>query len=138
MRNAEIILNLWFVQDEDGVVYSLRARAYLGQGSDEEKLNFLKNFATVDHLVASVFPIPKAFHVRFGDTAAAQSVAYRPALAALASPIAIFEEAIKALNDDLPAQTDLQIPAEPLVCLTNLIGDEDGNIRPVIDATRRF
>ena len=126
------------MQDEDGIIYSLRARAYVGQGSDDEKLDFLKNCAIVDYLIARVFPIPGAFHVQFGRSGETQAVAYRPALAALPSPIAIFEEAIKALNYDLPAQTDLQIPACPLVCMTNLIGDETGNIRPVIGATRRF
>jgi hypothetical protein len=126
------------VQDEDGIIYSLRATAYVGQGSDDEKLDFLKNCATVDYLVTPVFPIPGAFHIRVGGTGQSQPVAYRPALAAPASPIAVFEEAVKALNDDLPAQTDLQIPACPLVYMTNLIGDERGNIRPVIDTARRF
>ena len=138
MKNPEIILNLWLVQDEDGIVYSLRARAYLGQGSDDKKLDLLKNFATVDYLLARVFPIPKAFYVRLGDKATELSVAYRPALDAFASPLAIFEEAIKTLNYDLPAQTNLQFPADPLVCITTLIGDENGNIRPIINSTRRL
>lgn len=90
MTSPEIILNLWFVQDEDGIIYSLRARAYVGQGSDDQKLDFLRSCATVDYLIARVFPIPSAFHFRFGHTGEAQPVAYRPALAGFASPIAIF------------------------------------------------
>ena len=138
MRNPEIILNLWFVQDEEDIIYSLRARAYVGQGSDEEKLDLLKTFASVDYLVAQAFSVPKAFHVRMGATGATQAVAYRSALADLDSPIAIFEEAIKMLDDSIPSQTDLQISAEPLVCITSLIGDEDGNLQPVIRGSRRL
>jgi hypothetical protein len=42
------------------------------------------------------------------------------------APLEIFEAAIKSLNDDIPAQTKLEIPRAPLVCITTLIGDEGG------------
>lgn len=32
MENAELILNLWYIYDDTGVVYSLRARCYFGSG----------------------------------------------------------------------------------------------------------
>ena len=137
MTNPEIILNLWFVQDEEGIVYSLRARAYIGQGSDDEKLELLQRFAAVDYLIARPFPIPAAFHIRVGESGPTQAVAYRRALDGLA-PLAIFEDAISALNADLPAQTLLEIPAHPLVCLTTVVGDDDGSMRVVIGAKKRF
>jgi len=55
----EIILNLWFVRDHRGLLYSLRARCYVATGSDEEKLAFLRGFATQDYLIAQEFPLPE-------------------------------------------------------------------------------
>ncbi len=46
----EIILNLWYVRDDEGIIYSLRARPYVIYGSDENKTSFLKSFADQDHL----------------------------------------------------------------------------------------
>lgn len=138
MNNPEIILNLWYVLDDDGIIYSLRARAYVGQGSDDEKLELRRRFATIDYLVARPFPVPEAFHVTFGESGTKMTVAYRPALNALGNPIAIFEEAIKILESDLPAQTKLEISARPLVCITTLVGDDDGNMRAVIAGSKRF
>lgn len=58
----EIILNLWYVHDEAGIIYSLRARAYVGFGSDKEKLALLQSHALVDYLIATPFPVPGRFH----------------------------------------------------------------------------
>lgn len=138
MSNPEIILNLWYVQDGDGVIYSLRARAYVGHGSDDEKLEQLQKYATVDYLIARPFPIPEAFHVRLAGSGAKQPVAFRRALDVLSTPLAIFEEAIRTLNADLPAQTKLEIPPQPLVCVTTLLGEDDGNMQVVISAKKRF
>jgi hypothetical protein len=138
MINPEIILNLWYVQDDTEIIYSLRARAYVGQGTDDEKLEFLQHFATVDYLIARPFPIPEAFHIRLAESGTKQAVAYRRALDILGDPLAIFEEAIRTLNADLPAQTNLEIPLQPLVCLTTLIGDDDRNIQVVISGKKRF
>lgn len=38
MDNREIILNIWYVTDEEGIIYSLRAKAYISEGTDEEKI----------------------------------------------------------------------------------------------------
>ncbi len=38
MGTREVILNLWYVRDEEGIIYSLRAKAYVADGSDEEKI----------------------------------------------------------------------------------------------------
>ena len=138
MINPEIILNLWYVQDDIGIVYSLRARAYVGQGSDDDKLELLQRFATVDYLIARSFPVPETFHIRLAESGTKQAVAYRRALDILGDPLAIFEEAIRTLNADLPAQTNLEIPPQSLVCLTTLLGDDDGNIQAVISAKKRF
>jgi hypothetical protein len=52
----------------------------------------------------------------------------------LINTIDLFYEAIDSLQRDLPSQTPLDIPAKPLVCITQLMGD-DGNIRPFFNET---
>jgi len=41
LENREVIVNLWYVRDEEGVIYSLRVKAYVGAGSDAEKLKLV-------------------------------------------------------------------------------------------------
>ncbi len=127
MDNTEIILNLWYVCDEWGFIYSLRARAYIGTGSYAEKLAFLQKFASVDYLIARIFSIPVRFRID------GQPLYHKDALSLLNSPIELFEEALKAIQSDLPIQTRLDIPQKPLICLTPLLGDDNGYIVPKID-----
>jgi hypothetical protein len=140
MNNAEIILNLWYVQDADGFIYSLRTRAYIGTGTDEEKLVLLQAFATTDYLIGAAFPVPDRFHIRssgpLGEVPV--PVCHRSVLEVLDSPIGVFEDAIRSLNAALPSQTKLTIGNSPLVCITSLVGDEHGTIRPVIAGIQRF
>jgi hypothetical protein len=132
MENPEITLNLWYVRDEEGYIYSLRARAYIGIGNEEEKLNALWKWALHDYLIARVFPIPEQFHIE------GNPIFHVGALDFLDSPLALFEEAIKTLQAELPSQTSLNIPASPLICVTPLFGDDDGNIYPKINKTSRI
>jgi hypothetical protein len=136
--NPEIILNLWYVQDPDGLIYSLRARAYVGIGSDDDKIELLRRFALVDYLIARPFSVPEVFHIVLGDSGRKMPAAYRHAHDLSNGPLDIFEGAIKELNNDLPAQTMLEIPRSPLVCITTLIGNDAGTIRPIIEGTRRL
>lgn len=138
LTNPEIVINLWYVQDREGMIYSLRARAYVGIGSDDDKLELLRRFAPIDYLIARSFPIPEAFHVHFAESGIRMPVAYRKALDLLNGPLDIFEHTIRALNDDIPAQTKLEIPRSPLVCITTLLGEDAESIRPVIEGTRRL
>jgi hypothetical protein len=39
MGEPEIIFNLWYVFDDTGMIYSLRTRAYVQNGSDEVYLS---------------------------------------------------------------------------------------------------
>lgn len=58
MNDREVVLNLWYVRDEEGVIYSLRVKAYVIEGTDEEKLTFLQERAKLDYLIAEPFEIP--------------------------------------------------------------------------------
>lgn len=138
--NPEIIFNFWYVHDEEGYIYSLRARAYVGLGSDEEKLALLKETSRMDYLIAKPYPIPKQFHMGIveGSTRQEMAVFHANFLHTLDSPIALFEEAIKDIEDGLPAQTNLKVSATPLTCLTPLLGTDDGKIVPVFKGSQRY
>ncbi len=111
-----------------GIIYSLRARAYIGEGNDKEKLEELRKHASVDYLIAKAFPIPTKFHTN------GQPIFLAAALPAI-NRVELFEEAINFLQSELPAQTKLDIPTMPLTCFTWLIADDDGNIKPQINET---
>jgi hypothetical protein len=131
MEKPEIILNLWYVCDKAGVIYSLRARAYLGTGTDEEKLAFLKQFAGTDYLIARTFPIPADFYVD------GKEVTHKAALEFPGASMALFAQAFETLQNELPSPTPYEIPEQPLVCLTPLVMDDKGDLRPQI-AEQKF
>ena len=138
MNDQEIIFNLWYVLDDMGLVYSLRARAYVRTGSDSEKLKFLQQFAIVDYLIARPFPVPSRLSSEFLDEEGGQKLPVFPMtiLETQGGPLSIgdlFREVFESVADDFPAQTQLTIPEAPLFCITPLIADDAGNIYPKID-----
>jgi hypothetical protein len=136
----EIILNLWYVHDDEGVIYSLRARAYVAMGSDEEKLHLLQRHATLDYLIATPFPVPERFHTTFIelDGNKKMPVALRSAIEATVGLQNIFEDVFVAMEKALPAQTKLSIGTDPLVCITPVLGNDDGALRVNIGGEKRF
>jgi hypothetical protein len=139
----EIILNLWYVFDDTGMIYSLRARPYIQSGSDEEKLAFLQRSARTDYLIARPFPIPERFHstITEGKVRKKMPVMLVQALEIHGGPVTaadLFDEAFREIEKDLPAQTTLSIPEEPLICMTGLYADDHGDIRPQIGGQMRF
>jgi hypothetical protein len=126
MDQPEIILNLWYVCDQQGVISSLRARAYLGTGSDAEKRAFLQQFAATDYLIARSFPVPVTFQMDGEDGTHLSALEHHGA------SIALFAEALETLQSELPSQTPLEIPDQPLACLTPLLRGSDGNLQPVL------
>ncbi len=93
MDTQEVIVNLWYVMDEQGVIYSLRAKAYVVSGSDDSKLQFLRDRANTDYLIAQPFTIPERFHVQIGEgrQAKVMPVAHVSMLDTLDSPIALLK-----------------------------------------------
>lgn len=139
-ENLEVIVNLWYVMDEDGIVYSLRAKLYVELGDDEEKLAFLKQRANLDYLIAEPFEIPERFHVQVDvdDPSKTMPVSHIAAIQTLSSPIELFEDALQVVEDRFPAQSGLEIPQDPLVCTTPLMQNEDGVIDPRIEGEFRY
>ena len=73
----------------------MRAKAYVASGSDEEKLKFLQERASLDYLIAEPFEIPARFHVTVGAGSGGKRmpVGHVSMLQSLDSPIALFEDA---------------------------------------------
>lgn len=140
MGKPEVILNLWYIHDSDGLIFSLRVRAYVGIGTDEEKVALLQRFAERDYLIARPFPIPQRFYLEVGKGKHVQRlpVAHTMMLQELGSPISLFEDAIEQVQAGLPAQSDLFVPPDPITCVTPLLGDESGRIAPVYSKRTRF
>ena len=133
MNNPEIILNLWYLGDDLGMIYSLRARTYVGIGSNEEKLAFLRSRASIDYLVAQPFSIPPRFHIALVDGSVKKKVAATSVSSVdlMGGLIVLFEDAIRELEDALPAQTTLSIPQSSLFCMTPLMADSEDRLHPV-------
>lgn len=136
MENPEIILNLWYVYDNLGMIYSLRARCYVATGTDEEKLAFLHSFAHRDYLIARPFPIPKRLHttlVSEGGEKRISAISKQDA-DSLGETGVLFEEVFVEMEKQLPAQTKLSIGRNPLTCITPLLGDDYGGVQPEYSA----
>ena len=140
MSGQEIILNLWFVIDDEGLIYSLRARCYVHCGTDEEKLAFLQSVAGTDYLVAQSFEIPERFHATLHNEHGSDKlpVAIYSGIRASVPLSDLFEDAIQEMEKQIPKQTRLQIGQQPIVCMTPLLGDEDGNMRPLTEDSERI
>lgn len=131
-QEPEIILNLWYVYDDHGFIYSLRARCYVRTGTDEEKLEFLRQLAQSDYMVAQMFPIPERFHTTFveGSEKRKMAVIALDSLDPLGGVQILFEDAFQQLESELPRTTDLSIGRDPLVCITPLLMDDNNQFQP--------
>lgn len=140
LDNREVIVNLWYVIDVEGLIYSLRVKTYIGTGTNEEKLKFLQQRASLDYLIAEPFEIPQRYHVRIGTgpRSPIMPVAHIASLEVSDSPIALFEDALKVIEGRFPFQSQIDIPQEPLVCTTPLIQNEHGVIEPRFSKQTRY
>jgi len=136
----EIILNLWYLYDDLGMIYKLLARPYVRNGTDEEKLAFLRGLATTDYMLAQWFPVPERFHTTFvvGEETRKMDVIGLDSVELRGGFQALFEDAYQQIEKDLPAATKLRIPREPLVCITPLFVDDNGGFHPKTDKTERL
>jgi len=140
MSGQEIILNLWFVIDDEGLIYSLRARCYVHCGTDEEKLAFLQSAAKRDYLIAQSFEIPERFHttIHNGDISEKVPMATYEGIRATVPFSLLFEDVIQEMEKQIPKQTKLGIGQQPIVCMTPLLGDEDGKLRPLTEHNEKI
>ncbi|MCM2972899.1 hypothetical protein [Larsenimonas suaedae] len=137
---AELVFNLWaFCDSGTEAIYALSGRAYNIEGTDQEKLDFLKTASRTDYLTAERLNVPDRFKIYVGD----EEKAGFTSLNTLNDPNAqLFEEVFKSVEDELPLLPDFsgpepiavqqKIPNDPLCVVTTLYEDESGNIRPII------
>jgi hypothetical protein len=140
MSGQEIILNLWFVIDDEGLIYSLRARCYVHSGTNEQKLAFLQSVAETDYVIAQSFEIPERFHTTIHNEHGSDKlpVATYNGIRHSVPFVALFEDVIQEMEKQIPKQTTLRIGQQPIVCMTPLLGDEDGNMRPLTENTEHI
>ena len=144
MKKLEIIFNLWYVFDEDdGLIYSLRAKPYAQDGDDEQRLKFLQSRAQKDYLIAQPFPISDSYSMNIMEGCREKKMPVFPVnqLDMYGGPVKtvdLYEEVFRKIEKQLPAQTKLKISQNPLICTTPLLGDNAGNLEPKIDGQFRF
>ncbi|MCP4607533.1 MAG: hypothetical protein GY845_02295 [Planctomycetes bacterium] len=135
-KTEEVCLNLYYVHDDEGLIYSLRVHPYVLGGTEEEKTAFLRERALLDYQIAKSFPIPERFHIQVGSHK--MPVEHISQLRLLDSPIALFEDAIRETEELFPGQHDMKIPDSPIVCVTPLYGDDDTDPIPHFEGTQRY
>lgn len=136
--SAEIIANLWYVIDDQGFIYSLRIALYVAGGSDEAKLELLNSRAYLDYLVARQFPIPARYGTSFVQDDGSKTkfaVIHHNSLATIGGADQLFFDGLGEMGKDLPAQTRLAIPESPMIKITSLVAQPNGELIP-FDAIR--
>jgi len=124
MEPAQVILNLWYVVDDRGMISSLRARAYAGTGREQEDQALLEEHRYADYVVAREFPVPERLFAE-GGRAAPAGVLDEPDGA-----MELFREAIGELVKELPGEAGPATGPEPTVCVTALAADDQGDVAP--------
>ena len=76
LNNPEVVLNLWAYADEGGYIVRLAGKAYVMDGSDEEKLAQLHALSATDFLSATWQSVPKNFTVTNADGEEMHGVAH--------------------------------------------------------------
>lgn len=133
----EVILNLWYIYDNTGICYALRAKAYVATGTDEEKLELLRTLSLTDWRIAPIYPIPER-HVVVTEFGEKPGLYYLGSSGGLNDLLGLFEEAIQEVQKGFPADCKLEIPMAPITCLTPLYLHDDHTmeVRPS-DVKRR-
>jgi hypothetical protein len=135
--DEEIIVNLWYYVDEGcQFIFALAGRAYVAQGSDEEKTALLKQLAQTDYLLATRRPVPDNYVCEYAGKSH-RGVAH---ISELDNPATqLFEGVYQALDEELAkiavAQNlpveDFKIPDNPLFIMTALYQDDYGEVHVV-------
>ena len=141
----EIIVNFWYVCDEQWI-YHVRAKPYVCDGTEAEKLAFLQSRASLDYLIALPFDVPEVCYPVIDETSQdQQNIQWSAELKTgenrplevgvmrLAYELPeyrnlLLEQAFKKLGDSIPEQTQQTIPDEPLMCITPVMTNDDGEI----------
>lgn len=103
-------------------------------GTDNEKLQYLRAHSNKDYLIAQSFSLPKKWGTNFVfvDSNEEKKVpcVNLNSINAFGGPMILFNEVFNELENQLTFQTTLKIPQDPYVVLTPLKFDDNGNLKP--------
>src|SRR5437870_178326 len=123
MDNREIIFNLWFLADHTGSIFSLKAKMYVQDGSDDEKLKFLQSRAVLDYFIAEDFEVPQHFKANIDGKV--KVAAHIDHVKVSGGEFNLFVEVINKLEKRLNALCRFKIADTPFVCITPLHFTDD-------------
>lgn len=134
-EDGEIILNLWYVTNRI-VISSLRAKAYVASGSDDEKLRFLRMRANHDFREAQIYPIPENLKadVRLVDGSTeveAGKACTHDTLEFMGGYPALFRDIMLGI----PKEGFRFNPSQAMICITALEEGPNGKLSVRIDKT---
>jgi hypothetical protein len=137
----ELCCNLWAILDKDTqVIYALTGKIYALQGTDEEKLNVLRQLSLHDHQTTQADNLPERFTITGRDGLQQKRMT---TIGTFYDPNSVlFEELFTRLELKLPATIDYQsaepkevpqkLPDDPLCISTLVIEDALGNRRSIV------
>ena len=137
-EEGEVIFNLWYVTNRY-IISSLRAKRYIASGTDDYKLQLLRERANHDYLTAEAYPVPEELKADVklfdGSTGiAAGKACTHDMLEMMGGYPALFREFIT----NTPKTNFRFDPAQAMFCITGLAEDEDGNLSVQIDFSKEL
>jgi len=130
---GEVILNLWYVTN-GFIISSLRSKAYVASGTDEEKLTFLRKRANSDFTNAQLHAVPDSLkaEVKLVGESGSASVGREcthQMLDMLGGYMALFRDVVKAT----PSHGFRFDQSQAMMCITGLVKGPDGELSVRID-----
>lgn len=132
-EDGEVILNLWYVTD-GYVISSLRSKAYIASGTDQEKLSFLQKRANSDFPDAEVHPVPDSMKAEIklvGESGIASvgRECTHQMLEMMGGYLALFRDVVEAI----PSHGFRFDTSQAMMCITGLVKGTDGALAVQID-----
>lgn len=130
---GEVILDLWYVTN-GYIISSLRSKAYVASGSDQEKLAFLQKRANSDFANAQQHPVPDSVKAEIklvgesGSASVGRECSHQM-LEMMGGYMALFRDIVKAT----PSHGFRFDTAQAMMCITGLVKGPDGELSVRID-----
>lgn len=122
----EIILNLWYLTDENGLIFSLKAKPYVHLGDDKSKTEFLKERASFDFEVAKDYFLSE--NTKFVSPHGTLNVAPVSLLNSAVGINQIYGGIFDQIDKELSQLSNLRLPENPLYVITALYLSEDRKV----------
>lgn len=122
----EIILNLWYLTDENGFIFSLKAKPYVHVGDDSSKTSFLKERANYDFEVAKDYFLDEK--MKFVSPHGELNVAPVNLLSSEVGINQLYGRVFDEIDRELSSLSNLKLPESPLYVLTALYLSDDNQV----------